>query len=40
MTPFKFAFITDTHLYLNATQNFASGLQQQKKSLLLYEKIG
>ena len=39
MTPFKFAFITDTHLYLNATQNFASGLQQQKKSLLLYEKL-
>ena len=39
MTLFKFAFITDTHLYLNATQNFASGLQQQKSSLQLYEKL-
>ena len=39
MTPFKFAFITDTHLYLNAPQNFASGLQQQKNSLQLYEKM-
>ena len=39
MTPFKFAFITDTHFYLNATRNFASGLQQQKKSLQLYEKM-
>ena len=33
MTLFKFAFITDTHLYLNAPKNFASGLQQQKKQL-------
>ena len=39
MILFKFAFITDTHLYLNAPQNFASGLQQQKKSLQLYEKL-
>lgn len=39
MTPFKFAFITDTHFYLNATRNFASGLQQQKKSFQLYEKM-
>ena len=39
MTLFKFAFITDTHLYPSAPQNFASGLQQQKKSLLLYEKL-
>ena len=39
MTLFKFAFITDTHLYLNATQNFSGGLQQQKNSLLLYEKL-
>ena len=39
MTPFKFAFITDTHLYPNATQNFAGGLQQQKNSLALYEKL-
>ena len=39
MTFFKFAFITDTHLYLNAPQNFAGGLQQQKNSLALYEKL-
>ena len=39
MMLFKFAFITDTHLYLNATQNFSGGLQQQKNSLLLYEKL-
>ena len=39
MTPFKFAFITDTHLYPNAQQNFADGLQQQKNSLALYEKL-
>lgn len=39
MTPFKFAFITDTHLYLNATQNYAGGLQQQINSLALYEKL-
>ena len=39
MTPFKFAFITDTHLYPNAQQNFAGGLQQQKNSLALYEKL-
>ena len=39
MTPFKFAFITDTHLYPNAPKNFASGLQQQKNSLALYEKL-
>lgn len=39
MTFFKFAFVTDTHLYLNATQNFSGGLQQQKNSLLLYEKL-
>ncbi len=39
MTPFKFAFITDTHLYPNATQNFAGGLQKQKNSLALYEKL-
>ena len=39
MTLFKFAFITDTHLYLNAPQNFAGGLQQQKNSLALYEKL-
>lgn len=39
MTLFKFAFVTDTHLYLNATQNFSGGLQQQKNSLLLYEKL-
>ncbi|MYF97618.1 hypothetical protein F4212_00575 [Candidatus Poribacteria bacterium] len=39
MTPFKFAFITDTHLYLNATQNYAGGLQQQLNSLALYEKL-
>ena len=39
MTPFKFAFITDTHLYPNATQNFAGGLQQQKNSVALYEKM-
>ena len=39
MILFKFAFITDTHLYLNATQNFSGGLQQQKNSLLLYEKL-
>ncbi|MXY27959.1 metallophosphoesterase, partial [Candidatus Poribacteria bacterium] len=39
MPLFKFAFITDTHLYLNATQNFSGGLQQQKSSLLLYEKL-
>ena len=39
MTLFKFAFVTDTHLYLNATQNFSDGLQQQKNSLLLYEKL-
>lgn len=39
MTPFKFAFFTDTHLYPNATQNFAGGLQQQKNSVALYEKM-
>ena len=39
MTLFKFAFITDTHLYLNAPRNFAGGLQQQKQSLALYEKL-
>ena len=39
MIPFKFAFITDTHLYPDAPQNFASGLQQQKNSLALYEKL-
>ncbi len=39
MILFKFAFITDTHLYLNAPRNFASGLQQQQKSLQLYEKL-
>ena len=39
MTLFKFAFITDTHLYLNAPQNFAGGLQQQQNSLALYEKL-
>ena len=39
MTLFKFAFITDTHLYPNATQNFSGGLQQQKNSLLLYDKL-
>lgn len=39
MILFKFAFVTDTHLYLNATRNFSGGLQQQKNSLLLYEKL-
>lgn len=39
MTPFKFAFITDTHLYVNATQNYAGGLQQQLNSLAIYEKL-
>lgn len=39
MIPFKFAFITDTHLYPNAPRNFAGGLQQQKNSLALYEKL-
>ena len=39
MILFKFAFITDTHLYLNAPRNFAGGLQQQKNSLALYEKL-
>ncbi len=39
MTAFKFAFITDTHLYPNAPENFASGLQQQKNSVQLYEKL-
>lgn len=39
MILFKFAFITDTHLYPNAPENFASGLQQQKNSLALYEKL-
>ena len=39
MTPFKFAFITDTHLYPNAKENFAGGLQQQINSLALYEKL-
>ena len=39
MIPFKFAFITDTHLYPNAPQNFAGGLQQQEKSYALYEKL-
>ena len=39
MIPFKFAFITDTHLYPNAPQNFAGGLQQQKNSVALYEKL-
>ncbi len=39
MTPFKFAFITDTHLFPNAQQNFAGGLQQQKNSFALYEKL-
>ena len=39
MTLFKFAFITDTHLYLNAPKNFASGLQRQKESPELYKKL-
>ncbi|MCG9128421.1 metallophosphoesterase [Candidatus Poribacteria bacterium] len=39
MTPLKFAFITDTHLYPNAPQNFAGGLQQQTNSLALYQKV-
>lgn len=39
MTPLKFAFITDTHLYPNAPQNFAGGLQQQINSLALYERV-
>lgn len=39
MTPFKFAFITDTHLFPSATQNFAGGLQQQINSFKLYEKL-
>ena len=39
MILFKFAFITDTHLYPNAPRNFAGGLQQQKNSLALYEKL-
>lgn len=39
MTTFKFAFITDTHLYLNAPKNFASGLQRQKESPELYQKL-
>lgn len=39
MKPFKFAFITDTHLYPNAPQNFAGGLQQQLNSLALYERV-
>ena len=39
MTPFKFAFITDTHLYPNAKENFAGGLQQQINSLALYERL-
>lgn len=39
MTPFKFAFITDTHLYPNAPRNFVGGLQQQKNSVALYEKL-
>ena len=39
MTPFRFAFITDTHLYLNAPKNFASGLQRQKESPELYKKL-
>ena len=39
MILFKFAFITDTHLYPNSPQNFAGGLQQQKNSLALYEKL-
>ena len=39
MVLLKFAFITDTHLYPNAPRNFASGLQQQKNSLRLYEQL-
>ena len=39
MTLLKFAFITDTHLYPNAPQNFAGGLQQQMNSLALYERV-
>lgn len=39
MTPLKFAFLTDTHLYPNAPQNFAGGLQQQMNSLALYERV-
>ena len=39
MTLFKFAFITDTHLYPNASRNFVGGLQQQKNSVALYEKL-
>ncbi len=39
MTLFKFAFITDTHLYPNAPRNFVGGLQQQKNSVALYEKL-
>lgn len=39
MTHFKFAFITDTHLYPYAKQNFAGGLQQQSHSFALYEKL-
>jgi len=39
MPLFKFAFITDTHLYLNPPGNFVGGLQQQKHSLVLYEKL-
>jgi 3',5'-cyclic AMP phosphodiesterase CpdA len=36
---FKFAFITDTHFYPNAPQNFGGGMQQQESSVEVYTEL-
>ncbi|MCH8290880.1 metallophosphoesterase, partial [Candidatus Poribacteria bacterium] len=36
---FKFAFITDTHFYPNAPQNFGGGTQQQESSVEIYTEL-
>lgn len=36
---FKFAFITDTHLYPNAPQDFGGGIQQSRSSVALYSEL-
>jgi 3',5'-cyclic AMP phosphodiesterase CpdA len=36
---FNFAFITDTHLYPDAPQDFGAGVQQSKSSVALYSEL-
>ncbi|MCZ6681288.1 MAG: metallophosphoesterase, partial [Candidatus Poribacteria bacterium] len=36
---FRFAFITDTHLYPDAPQNFGNGAQQQESCIEIYTEL-